>query len=160
MKTLLTVFVVLLSTPTVFSQDAAQKPAVKSGGGGTAEIEKADKDRSQAVVKGDADAMDKATGDGYWFTDGNGRVSTKKELLEDLKAGKLKIESQDISDVKVHRYGNTAVETGKLISKGTRDGKDTSGTFRFTRVWVNRNGTWQTVAFQEPKFPSVGTQST
>ena len=29
------------------------------------------------------------------------------------------------------------------------DGQDTSGTFRFTRVWVNRNGMWQTVAFQE-----------
>jgi ketosteroid isomerase-like protein len=153
MKKLLTLFAALLSMPAVFSQDAAQKPAVKSGGGGAAEIEKADKDRSQAIVKGDADAMDKATGDGYWFTDANGRVSTKKELLDDMKAGKLKIESQDISDVKVHRYGNTAVETGKLISKGTRDGKDTSGTFRFTRVWVNRNGAWQTVAFQETKIP-------
>jgi len=90
---------------------------------------------------------------GYWFTDANGRVSTKKELLDDMKAGKIKIESQDISDVKVHRYGNTAVETGRLVSKGTRDGKDTSGTFRCTRVWLNRNGTWQTVAFQETKIP-------
>ena len=153
MKKLLTLFAVLLYTPAVFSQDAGQKPAVKSSGGGAAEIEKADKDRSQAIVKGDADAMDKATGDGYWFTDANGRVSTKKELLDDMKAGKIKIESQEISDVKVHRYGNTAVETGKLLSKGTRDGKDTSGTFRFTRVWVNRNGTWETVAFQETKVP-------
>jgi ketosteroid isomerase-like protein len=154
MKRLLTlVAAVLLCTPASFTQDAAQKPAAKASGGGAAEIEKADKDRSQAIVKGDADGMDKATGDGYWFTDANGRVSTKKELLDDMKAGKLKIESQDISDVRVHRYGNTAVETGKLVSKGTRDGKDTSGTFRFTRVWVNHNGTWQTVAFQETKVP-------
>jgi ketosteroid isomerase-like protein len=150
MKTILMLFSVALFTLLGFSQDAAQKPAAKSGAGGAA-IEQADKDRSQAIVKGDIDAIDKATGAGYVFTDATGRVTTKKELMDDFKAGKIKIESQDISDVKVHAYGNTAVETGKLVSKGTRDGQDTSGTFRFTRVWVNRNGTWQTVAFQETK---------
>src|SRR5690348_2182341 len=118
MKKLLTIFAVLLSTPAVFSQDAAQKPAVKSGGGGAAEIEKADKDRSQAIVKGDADAMDKATGDGYWFTDANGRVSTKKELLDDMKAGKLKIESQDISDVKRSEERRVAKESSTVAVPG------------------------------------------
>jgi ketosteroid isomerase-like protein len=154
MKSLSMHIAVLLLAAAAFSQAApAQRPAGKSSGGGAtaAAIEKADKDRSAAIVKADLDAIDKATGDGYVFTDPTGRVSTKKELMDDFKGGKIKIESQDISDVKVHAYGNTAVETGKLTSKGTRDGNDTSGTFRFTRVWVNHNGTWQTVAFQETK---------
>lgn len=149
-------WLIVLAATAVCAQEAtpAKKPAAKpmGGGGGTAAaIEKMDKDRMDAIIKGDTDAVDKATGDNYVFTDGTGRVTTKKELMDDLKAGKLKLESVSISDVKVHFYGNTAVETSKLVQKGTRDGKDTSGTYRFTRVWVNKAGTWQTVALQETK---------
>jgi hypothetical protein len=69
--------------------------------------------------------------------------------MESFKSGAIKIESLSTRDVKVQLYGNVAVETGELINKASRDGRDTSGTYRFTRVWVNRNGTWQTAALQE-----------
>lgn len=145
----------LLCALPMLGQGAApgKKPMAKAAGGGNtaAAIEKMDKDRIDAIIKGDLDAVEKATGDNYIFTDGTGRVTSKKELMDDLKAGKLKLESQSMSDVKVHFYGNTAVETGKLVSKATRDGNDSSGTFRFTRVWINHGGNWQTVALQETK---------
>ena len=153
MKKQLIVYLACLTALPMVAQTATAKKTTgaQSGGGAAAAIEKADKDRTAAIVKADVDALDKATGDGYVFTDSTGRVTSKKELMDDFKAGKIKIESQDVSDMKVHAYGNTAVETGKLVSKGTRDGQDAGGTFRFTRVWVNHNGTWQTVAFQETK---------
>lgn len=129
---------------------AQPKPAAAQTG--AAAVEKADKERSQAIVKGDLATIDKTTADTYLFTDTTGRVSTKKELLDAFKSGALKVKSQDPSDIKVQVYGNTAVETGKVTDQTTRDGKDNSGTSRFTRVWVNRNGSWQTVAFQETKI--------
>jgi hypothetical protein len=49
-------------------------------------------------------------------------------------------------------YDNLAVEIGKLVSQASREGKDSGGTFRFTRVWLNRDGRWQTVAFQETRL--------
>jgi ketosteroid isomerase-like protein len=132
-------------------QTWAQSDTASGQSDATAAIQKADKARNAAIVKADAAALDATTADTYVFTDPTGRVTMKKELMEDFGKGAIKIQSQELRDVKVHVYGNTAVETGEIMSKGTRDGKDTSGTFRFTRVWVNRNGTWQTVAFQETR---------
>jgi ketosteroid isomerase-like protein len=128
---------------------AQTKPAAAQS---AAAIERLDKERSQAIVKGDLATIDKTTADTYLFTDVTGRVSTKKELLDAFKSGALKVKSQDPSDIKVQVYGNAAVETGKVTDQTTRDGKDSSGTSRFTRVWVNHNGNWQTVAFQETKI--------
>jgi ketosteroid isomerase-like protein len=127
------------------------KPAVAQSAAAAA-VERADKERSEAISKGDVATIDKTTSDTYVFTDFTGRVSTKKELMDAFKSGAIKIQSQEPTDVKVQIYGNTAVETGKVSGQGTRDGQDISGTARFTRVWVNHGGTWQTVAFQETKI--------
>jgi hypothetical protein len=45
-------------------------------------------------------------------------------------------------------YDNTAVVTGRSIQNGKENGKDYSGDYRFTRVYVKQNGRWQTVALQ------------
>ena len=112
-------------------------------------IVSADKERNAAMEKIDLAVLDRTTAETYVFTDPNGRVTAKKELMESFKSGAIKIEAQEISDTKVQVYGDVAVETGALTSKAIRDGRDTSGTYRFTRVWVKRGGVWQTVAFQE-----------
>ena len=115
-------------------------------------IERADKMFADAMVKADVIALANTYADDYVFTDPSGRVSHKAGLLDGFKRGVITIRSQEISDVQVNVYGNVAVEIGKLVSQATRDGKDSSGTFRFTRVWVNRDGRWQTVAFQETRI--------
>jgi ketosteroid isomerase-like protein len=114
-------------------------------------IERADKAFAEAMVQSDLGALSNTYADDYVFTDPTGRVSHKAELLDSFRRGVIKIRSQEISEVQVNVYGTVAVEIGKLVSFATRDGKDSSGTFRFTRVWVNRNDRWQTVAFQETR---------
>jgi ketosteroid isomerase-like protein len=120
-------------------------------GSQTAIIEKADREFAQALVNVDLTTIEDTLADTYTFTDPTGRVSTKKDVLDDLRNRAIKIKSHEISDVKVQVYDNAAIETGILTSKATRDGRDVSGTFRFTRVWVMRNGRWQTVALQETR---------
>jgi len=115
-------------------------------------IEKADKTFAEAMVKSDLGALANTYADDYVFTDPTGRVSHKAELLDSFRRGVIRIRSQEITDVQVNVYGTVAVEIGKLVSLATRDGRDSSGTFRFTRVWVNRNDRWQTVAFQETRM--------
>src|SRR5689334_18147114 len=114
-------------------------------------IERADRTFAAAMVKADLTALANAYADDYVFTDPTGRVSHKAELLNGFARGVIKIRSQEISDVQVTVYGDVAVEIGRLVSQATREGKDSSGTFRFTRVWVDRNSRWQTVAFQETR---------
>ena len=127
-------------------------PAIAQSRADTARtIERADKAFANAMVNADLVALANTYADDYVFTDPNGRVSHKAELLDGFRRGVIKIRSQEISDVQLNVYGNVAVEIGKLVSQATRDGKDSGGTFRFTRVWVNRNDRWQTVAFQETR---------
>jgi len=38
--------------------------------------------------------------------------------------------------------------TGRSVKKGTEDGKDYSGDYRFTRVYVKQNGHWMTIALR------------
>src|SRR3954468_4783085 len=107
----------------------AQSP--RAGMSGT--IEKADRAFAAAMVEPDLLALANSYADDYVFTDPTGRVSHKTELLDSFRQGVIKIRSQEISDVHVSVYGDVAVETGKLVSNATRDGRDSSGTFRFTR---------------------------
>jgi len=144
MKTVMAASVVLLG--------AFSLPAPSSYAGAPAAIEKADKAFADAMVRADLVALSNTYADDYVFTDPTGRVTHKVELLDSFKRGAIKIVSQEISDVRVSVYGDVAVETGKLVSHAVRDGKDSSGTFRFTRVWVDRSGRWQTVAFQETRL--------
>ena len=132
---------------------SAKKSAKAAGGGSAqAELEKLEKDRSEAVIHQDTAALDKMTADDYMLIDMNGKMRSKAETLDAIKSGSIKIQSNDIDDVKVHVYGNTAVVTGRSNAKGTIDGKDIDGPVRFTRVYVKRNGQWQSVAFQQTKI--------
>src|SRR5689334_10188600 len=96
-------------------------------------IESADKAFAVAMINADLAALANTYADDYVFIDPTGRISQKSELLDSFKSGAIKIRSQEISDVQVHVYGSVAVEIGKLVSQATRGGKDSSGTFRFTR---------------------------
>jgi ketosteroid isomerase-like protein len=53
----------------------------------------------------------------------------------------------------VRVYGNTAVVTGGLTEKGTRDGTAYTDTYRWTDVFVKRGGHWQAVVSQWAKVP-------
>jgi len=47
--------------------------------------------------------------------------------------------------VRIRRYGDTAVVTGTSVQAAVSDGQPWEGRFRFTRVWVLRDGRWQMV---------------
>ena len=116
------------------------------------QFKKMEKDRSAAVVKGDAEALARETADDYTFITGTGQMSGKKETVDQIKNGGIKLEVDEPSDMKVRVYGNTAVVTGKNTLKGMVGGKDATGTVAFTRVWVKKGGKWMCVALQQTKM--------
>src|SRR5215468_538442 len=112
------------------------------------EIKTLEEMRNQAVVHGDVAALDRMTSDDYTFITLRGELRTKSEILQGFRSGSFHYESRQISDLKVRVYGNTAVVTGRSIQKGMENGKDYSGDYRFTRVYVKQNNDWLTVALQ------------
>ena len=115
------------------------------------QIKKLEMDRAAAVVKGDVAYVEKQTADDYMFINMFGQITDNKQLVDAMKSGGLKLTADDLSDLKVRVYGNTAVVTGKSDIKGTMGGKDATGQSLFTRVFVKKGGTWQTVALQQTK---------
>jgi ketosteroid isomerase-like protein len=118
------------------------------------QLKKLETDRAAAVVKGDVATLEKQTSDDYTLINMNGQMSGKPQMVNAFKTGQTKHTSDELSDMKVRVYGNTAVITGKADVKGTLGGKDATGQIMFTRVYVKKGGQWQSVAFQQTRVPN------
>ena len=102
-----------------------------------------------ALLKGDTSAGERYMADKFVFVAPDGEVQRKSDFISDVKGGKLKMESSKNSDVKVVAAdADMAVVTYKSVDKGTYDGRDISGEYRWMDVFMKRNGNWQIVASQ------------
>jgi ketosteroid isomerase-like protein len=115
------------------------------------QLKKLETDRAAAVVKGDVEALEKVTADDYTLINVNGQMSDKAQMISNFKSGQTKLTSDELSEMKVRVYGDTAVVTGKADVKGTVAGKDVTGQVLFTRVYVKKDRRWQSVAFQQTR---------
>src|SRR5262245_54188702 len=112
------------------------------------EIKSLEETRNQAILHGDVAVLDRMTSDDYTFITLRGEVRTKSDILTGFASGTFHYESREISDLRVRIYGDAAVVTGRSVQKGMENGKDYSGDYRFTRVYVRQKGQWLTVALQ------------
>jgi ketosteroid isomerase-like protein len=103
-------------------------------------LKKLETDRAAAAVKGDVATLEKQTADDYTFINLYGRMSDKSQMVNAFKTGQTKLTSNEVSDMNVRLYGDTAVITGKADIKGTLGGKGVAGQIMFTRVYVKKGG--------------------
>ena len=137
-------FLCLLSLPAA-GRKTSQTSSVED------RIKKLERDWAQAVVKEGAASVDQYEADDIITSDPTGRVTDKAQDKTDLSSGDYKIESEELSDLKVLVYGNTAVAAATNTMMGTYNGQDLSAKYRFTDTWVRRNGRWHVVASQYTK---------
>lgn len=128
----------------------AQAPAAATSS--EQEIRALENERNQAILNGDAATLERMTSDDYTFITLRGELRTKSEIVKGFQSGSFKYDSRTISDLNVRVYGDTAIVTGRATQKGSERGKDYSGDYRFTRVYVKQNGRWMTVALQTTRI--------
>ena len=114
-----------------------------------AQIEQMEHDRIRTNVQKSMGALEAVTADDYVQIDWVGKVLDKAATLERIKSSDM--QSHALEDLNIRVYGNTAIVVGTAIRKGVTGDKDISGTFRYTRVYVNRDGRWQVVHFQQTR---------
>lgn len=102
----------------------------------------------EASLRRDADFSLRTLAEDYVAITPLGQVTTKKETVSARRSGQLRYEAMNITDMVVRVYGDTAVVTARAEVRGHQLGEDFSGPYRYTRVWVRRNGQWQTVSYQ------------
>ncbi|MEY2482547.1 MAG: hypothetical protein QOK24_1075 [Verrucomicrobiota bacterium] len=133
----------------VFAQSDAAKP--------NPDVEKAimkiEHDMSAALTKPDADAAAKMLADTFYAVNPDGSTQGKAQFLADLKSGKFKLESNQLDDMKVQAAdADMAIVTYRSTDKGSYDGHDLSGQYRWLDVFAKRGGTWQFIVSQGTKI--------
>jgi len=105
-----------------------------------------ERDWADAAVKGDLQAFDRMLAAEFVATDESGDITSKKQILANVRTGATKTESAAQSDMRAFVLGDMAVAHGLVTTKSTFRGKDQSGQYRWTDTFVRRDGRWQCVA--------------
>ena len=120
--------------------------AQQKKGGDEAALRALEEKWDAASVKGDVAALGAILADTFVSTSTEGHVSTKAEMLAEIKSGDVKYESSKTDDIKVSVYGNVAVVTGRWSGKVIEKGLPVESVERFTETFIKQNGQWRCVA--------------
>lgn len=142
------VLCMLLATP-AFAMPHRDSKAVHK------KIEALEMQWRDAVVHNNVGLMDHLLADDYLGISANGTVETKAEELAQSRAGTLRIQSLNLSDVKVRVFGNTAVVTSRAELTGMNGQSSISGNYRYTRVYNKRFGQWKIISFEASRIHDV-----
>jgi hypothetical protein len=102
----------------------------------------------EATLKRDSEFSERTLSDDYVAITPLGQVINKADTISARRSGQLRYDSIDVTEMVVRLYGNTAVVTARAEVRGRDLGEEFNGPYRYTRVWVRRNGRWQTVSYQ------------
>lgn len=105
-----------------------------------------ERDWAQALMKADMAAFDRIVAPDWILVSPGGQKQTRAEAMDEIRSGVMKFVSMTPSDMDVRVFGDTAIVTGRSMDKGMYKGQDTSGEYRFTDVFVKRDGRWQAVS--------------
>lgn len=115
---------------------------------GTEEVKRLEQKLGQALLAGDAAAYGGLLAGEYMVTTSWGELLTWDQAVALVRVGELRFEKLEIGDLAARRFGKTVIVTGRTKQTATLKGKELSGDFRFTRIWIKRKGDWKAVAAQ------------
>ena len=120
-----------------------------------AKITELEKEWAAAIEKKDVDTIDRLLAPEFAGTSPTAHTFMKIDAINDLKKGAYDVEKMTLDEISVNVFGNTAVSFTSQEEKSKYDGKDTSGHYHFTDVWVKRDGKWQAVASHGSRYEGL-----
>jgi ketosteroid isomerase-like protein len=143
----------IAASSSAFGQKADNKSA-KSGGVEEA-VKQLERDWANAAKSYDVATLNRIVADDWVGTDETGKRTTKAQMIANTNSHKGTLGSFTFDDMTVRVYGNTAIVTGGDTETSTFDGKDTSGHYFWTDVFVKqKDGSWKAVASHTSKAPA------
>jgi uncharacterized protein (TIGR02246 family) len=100
-----------------------------------------------AHVQGDATRLGRLFADDLVVVVPGMRPFSKADSLGVFKAGGMKFDRYESSDIQSRVYGEIAIVTGRIRRTRTNGGKTIDDDWRFTKVYLRRAGNWQVVSF-------------
>jgi len=122
-------------------------------GGVEQELKQMEDEWQKATRTKDANLLKRIIAEDWVATNDKGNALNREQYISQTNANPDVVQSNENFDMQVRVYGNTAVVTGGLAEKGTRNGAAYSDSYRWTDVFVKRGGDWLAVVSQWAKVP-------
>lgn len=117
------------------------------------DIEQAEEKWRTAMMQRNAAAMESLLADDYTAITPSGAIQTREQAISNLRSGALDVTAIFLSDRKIRIYGSTAVVTSRADITASKDDRELSGRYRYTRVYVrNPQGQWKIVSFEASRI--------
>lgn len=100
-----------------------------------------------------ADSLDRMLDERLQFVHSNGWVQTKREVLDDMRSGKLVYQRVTVKEAIVRLYDKTAVVNGLGTFEGVNSGNAFKLDLRYTEVYVYDRGRWTMVSRHSNRMP-------
>jgi len=118
------------------------------------ELIKLEEEWHNAYLKRDAAPLERILADEYIAVSGNGGSYSKTQSIEGLKNDTATYEYSTPYDMDFRFYGDAVVVIGRTKEKGkAQNGTEFTVEYRWTDVFVKKNGRWQCVAAQVVRVP-------
>lgn len=110
------------------------------------EVMKIENEQNRALLKGDTAVLERLWPDDFAYTNANGQLLSKAQIIEGLRSGNRKYYTINHDHIEVHNFGNTIVLRGRSTSKVLSNGKISEGPRTFVDIFAKHDGTWRSVA--------------
>jgi Domain of unknown function (DUF4440) len=101
---------------------------------------------AESVATGDPSVVERILADDFLGVDHKGKLYDKAKMIADTRTAPQYLASNQLNEVKVRFYGDTAVAQGDEFWE-RRTGE--RGRFVWTDTWIRRNGRWEIVAAED-----------
>ena len=109
-------------------------------------VEQMERALVKAIGAKDLATYDRLVADDYLVVRATGHESTKAEVIAGYQKGDLEYIGLDITDVKAHVFGDTAIVSARTLGDRKEGGKVTPNRVRYIRVFARRGGEWRAVS--------------
>lgn len=107
------------------------------------QVRQAEQARVQALLTGDVEKLKTIWAEDFTNITPDGELRNRNHRMQSMLTGQLKFQkiTNDIVEVKVN--GDTALVHGFAFRTWVENGAKKEGHYRFSRLWVNKDGRWQ-----------------
>src|SRR5690348_9206935 len=118
------------------------------------EIEDLERQLRIAYLKPDAGWLEEHLSEAYTEVDAQGNLVTRAQLIQAFKTSDVAYDTMNLSEGSAKIFNaDTVLLTQKEELAGGLHGKNFSGKYRCTRIWVKENGFWQLASSQLTPIP-------
>jgi ketosteroid isomerase-like protein len=100
----------------------------------------------EALARCDVTALERLFADDFIGITPIGVEVSKADVLAQIGSADYEPETIENTVRRVRCFGNVSVVSAHGTARGTYKGERADMVFIYTRIWINRDGTWQAVA--------------